>query len=67
MSIWITTKELCGEVVGIAGEYNGRIYVGGNFYYEKQVDGTVKEVYQVYSTSGSGTIRAEGATSGYPY
>ena len=67
MSIWIMTKEICGEVVGIAGEYSGMVYVGGNFYYEKQDDGTIKEKYEVYSTSGSGTIRAEGATSGYPY
>lgn len=67
MSIWVTTKEICGEVVGIAGEYKGRVYVSGNFYYEKQDDGTVKEVYQVYSTSGTGSIREEGATFGYSY
>ena len=67
MSIWIMTKEICGEVVGIAGEYEGTIYIGGNFYYEKQDDGTIKEEYQEYSSIGSGTIRAEGATSEYPY
>lgn len=29
ISIWITTKEICGEVVGIAGEYSGSIRAEG--------------------------------------
>lgn len=65
--IWVMTKEMGGEVTGVAGDYRGTIYVGGNFYYEKQENGTVKEFYQEYSTAGSGTIRAEGATWKYSY
>ena len=55
MRIWVMTKEINGEVVGIAGEYRGAILIGGNFYYERQNDGTVKETYQTYHTWGSGT------------
>lgn len=65
--IWITTKEINGEIVGIAGDYRGSLYIGGNFYYERQRDGSVEETYQEYASEGSGTIRAEGAVWDYPY
>ena len=65
--VWVMTKETKGKITGIAGEYTGELYVGGNFYYEKRKNGTVKESYQEYATEGSGTIRAEGATWGYPW
>lgn len=67
VEVWVMTKEEKGKITGIAGDYRGEIYVGGNFYYEKQKNGTVKESYQEYATEGSGTIRAEGATWGYPW
>ncbi|MBD5453395.1 MAG: LysM peptidoglycan-binding domain-containing protein [Lachnospiraceae bacterium] len=62
--IWVMTKKINGEIAGIAGEYQGTIYVGGNFYYEKQNDGTVKENYQTYATFGTGT---RDGTYDYPY
>lgn len=65
--VWVMTKEEKGKITGIAGDYTGEIYVGGNFYYEKRKNGTVKESYQEYATEGSGTIRAEGAAWGYPW
>lgn len=65
--VWVMTKEEKGKITGIAGDYTGEIYIGGNFYYEKRKNGTVKESYQEYATEGSGTIRAEGATWGYPW
>ena len=64
MRIWVMTKEINGEIVGIAGEYRGAILIGGNFYYERQNDGTVKETYQTYHTWGSGT---RDLTYAYPY
>lgn len=67
MLIWIMIKEMDGEVVGIAGDYRGALYIGGNFYYEKQKDGTVKAAYQDYHSIGSGTIRAKEAVWDYPY
>lgn len=65
--IWVMIKETKGKIRGIAGDYTGEIYVGGNFYYEKQKNGTVKESYQEYATAGKGTTGAEGATWDYPY
>lgn len=67
ISVWVMTREVNGEIIGVAGDYRGTIYIGGNFYYERQKDGTVAEAYQSYHSIGSGTIRAEWATSEYPY
>lgn len=67
MRIWVMTKEINGEVIGIAGEYRGSTYIGGNFYYEKQKDGTVKEAYQLYINGGIGKYDPSGGTYEYPY
>ncbi|MBD5551908.1 MAG: LysM peptidoglycan-binding domain-containing protein [Lachnospiraceae bacterium] len=63
--IWILTKEMNGKVTGIAGDYRGwYLYIGGNFYYEKQKNGTIKEHYQEYASIGKGTMKD---AVGYPY
>ena len=67
MRIWVMTKEINGEVIGIAGEYRGSTYIGGNFYYEKQSDGTVKEAYQLYINGGTGRYDPSGGVYDYPY
>lgn len=67
MRIWVMTKEINGEVIGIAGEYRGSTYIGGNFYYEKQKDGTVKEAYQLYINGGTGRYDPSGGVYDYPY
>ena len=66
--IWILTKETGGDIVGVAGDYRGCwLYIGGNFYYEKQKNGTVKEAYQSYASIGNGTLRDPDAVWEYPY
>lgn len=67
ITVWVMTKEINGRIVGIAGDFRGTIYIGGNFYYEKQQNGTIEEFYQSYSTHGTATDNAEGATGFYPY
>ncbi len=67
IKVWILTKEINGRIVGIAGDFRGINFIGGNFYYEKQQNGTIEEIYQSYWTHGTGTDRSGGATGSYPY
>lgn len=64
--IWITTKEVNGKIIGIAGDYRGMTYIGGNFYYEKREYSALKECYQTYISSGNETNQWD-VTLEYPY